>query len=178
LSRLGPSIIIDGELYFATSPLVGIGLAYGYTSSTASAEYKDDVGTIELQACILTNTYLLVLQINAGSYRGFSFFIRLKPGLFTTDFLLKEQIRYNNNPDQNGTAEFHVTGTGLYIEPTIGVSHSFGFMIASLETGYRYGHLLSHTATSTSPNNKSEGRLNTDIFQSGFFGLLSFGIEL
>jgi hypothetical protein len=178
LSRLGPSIIIDGELYFATSPLVGVGIAYGYTSSTASAAYKGDARTIDLHAHIVTHKYLFIIQFNAGSYRGFSFFVRLKPGFFNTDFISNEEIRYYNSPVDNETTEFHVTGTGLYAEPTVGVSHSLGFLIASLETGYRYGHLLSHTATITSSNNKSEGRLNSDIIQSGFFGLLSLGIEL
>jgi hypothetical protein len=178
LTKLGPSTTIDAELYFATSPIVGMGLAYGYTFSTASANYKDNMREVKLHAKIRDTKYLAIVQMNIVSLSNYSFYIRMKPGCFISDFLLEEQVDNGYDPEQNGKDEFHVTGTGLYIETTLGVSHSLWFMIASLETGYRYGHILSYTATYSSANNKLEGMLNTDITQSGFFGLLSLGIEL
>ena len=178
LTRLGPSLIINGELYFATSPIVGVGIAYGYTFFTASADYKDNIGTIGLNAKVHNNKYLIITEINIVSFNDYAIYFRLKPGFFTSDFLFNEELKYNNTPNKNETVEFHVTGTGLCAESTIGISHSFGFMIVAFETGYNYSQVLSHSATITSPNNKSDGQLKMDIIQSGLFGLLSLGIEL
>jgi hypothetical protein len=176
--EFGRTLTVNGGILYGRVPEIKIGLSVGYSFSPAYSNYKDYVGSLEINGFtsaldISFKGVFTVMMIGNAQMN-----LDIQVGAFNRSASITQSLHFQDFPQENYDGTWSASAWGPFSQLTIGFPVHMGTYTLSFEGGYRYssGQVTNQTVKSSEGNYTTD--LHWDIGSDGFVFLITCGMDL
>ena len=136
-TEFAKTFCIDGGILISRLNTIQVGLSLSYRYTPASAEYKGDMGTLNIDGSLNAADIALVVRARVARFGDYPLYFTFEPGVSYTEAEIMEHLRSATMWPNYANLRWGAYDWGVRLRATLGTSFPLGPFNAGVQVGYQ-----------------------------------------